>query len=715
MLADQTPSEGPAVLRAEPMATAAGTATAKWTLRCKLKNSKKKARDGQLSFDGVGAATQLRFDWAPAGGAARPQFRLPLASVTDQMVSKGDDKAMMKVVTADPSQICVVQFHSKQDQQAMLTRLLELRGALAAPTVLPPVVLSGADRGKYLAKDKQLRAQYQELVAEGALRDEDFWKDEQLQERLVLERAESGAGASALAARAPQRVGPSIATATGGTDAGAGATDAGAGTAQQEDKPALVDKEMSEHIFVTQPSVYADYKASVLTGQVAEADFWADYLQAKQSSEAAAASAGPTASSGSAEGDSAEGDGTGAHLLGILRGAATKERALHERRIAAGVQPSASSRQAADESRPAAIGLQASVSERHAASAAEAAAAAAAADGDGSVFQAPAAAVTARVATAGATLGSAAAVTAAAAAGGGGAEDSLEWSEEGPKTQTDFGSMISAESRRGSERRQKRQRPSTDASVGIGSGEEVDDDDDEADREEADYDLTNENEGAEEGDDDDEGDEDSDDEWCADISNWEPCSVVAFRNKRRRLVAQSRAAAAIDARGDANYRDSSSLLSFTLGGGGPYGISAAGAEATAAALAAAAPATPAADRCVAALTSTAWQLWSSQALHCDSRCCGGVVRYTSELKACFARSLQYLRHFWLAMRRGDRAKARRMHAALQQLYDTIETQNMQLGAAHRASLAPMSHHLQQEMLRTALTMLPAAPTGGNDG
>jgi hypothetical protein len=47
-----------------------------------------------------------------------------------------------------------------------------------------------------------------------------------------------------------------------------------------------------------------------------------------------------------------------------------------------------------------------------------------------------------------------------------------------------------------------------------------------------------------------------------------------------------------------------------------------------------------------------------------------------------------------------------MHTALKQLYDTIELQNSRLGAAQRASLAPMSHHLQQEMLRTALAKLP---------
>ena len=33
-----------------------------WSLRCKLKNSKKKARDGLLSFVGVGATATLRFD-----------------------------------------------------------------------------------------------------------------------------------------------------------------------------------------------------------------------------------------------------------------------------------------------------------------------------------------------------------------------------------------------------------------------------------------------------------------------------------------------------------------------------------------------------------------------------------------------------------------------------------------------------------------------------
>eukprot|EP01043_Picozoa_sp_COSAG02_P077561 COSAG02_NODE_17034_length_1033_cov_2.194861_2_plen_94_part_00 len=86
---------------------------------------------------------------------------------------------------------------------------------------------------------------------------------------------------------------------------------------------------------------------------------------------------------------------------------------------------------------------------------------------------------------------------------------------------------------------------------------------------------------------------------------------------------------------------------------------------------------------------------------------GVDARYTSELKTCFGRSLQYLRHFWMALIRGDRPKARRMHNALKQLYDTIELQNRRLGAGQRASLAPMSYNLQQEMLRTALAKLPS--------
>ena len=614
-----------------------------WSLRCKLKNSKKKARDGQLSFVGVGATATLRFDWSPQSAAARPQFKLPVASITDQMVSKGEDKAMMKVVTADTSQICVLQFHSRQDQQATLTRLLELRALSATPAV-PLVVLSGVERGKYLAQDKELRDQYQELVAQGALRDEDFWKDEQLQERLALERAESGT--AALPVCAPGQASKQVTARIGsGNDAVA------------TQKPMLVDKEMSEHIFCTQPCVYASFKAAVLTGRVSEADFWADYLQTKQQMrERAAAPNTEDVSRQSVVHDTS--DDSGAHLLGILRSAALQEKALHERRVASGELQSAASRQAADESRPGAIGMRASVSERHAVSAA-----ATTVENIANVFETPA--------TAGARE----------------AEKHIrtdQWGQQLAQSRADISSEIMMDvSKAGNKRgfpayNKVGMTSGTEGTSGIGGLCKEDGDDDE-----------------------------EDDAWCAEVSNWEPCSVAAYRAKRRRLISQSQTALT---GGESSSSRDNALVSFTLGGGAPYGIRVPGEEE---ASRSAKNATPLAERCdLNPFALSRLHLYSQQSRSENADDCGVDARYTSELKACFGRSLQYLRHFWLAVNRGDSAKARRMHIALRQLYDTIETQNRQLGAEQRASLAPMSHHLQQEMLRTALASLP---TDGQDG
>lgn len=488
-----------------------------WSLQCKLKNSKKKARDGRLSFVGVGATAQLRFDWSSRGAlsgtvAARPQFQLPLASITDQMVSRGEEKAMMKVVTADASQICVLQFHSRQDQQATLTRLLELRGALAAPSAVPLVVLSGVDRGKYLAKNKELQDQYQDLVAQGALRDEDFWKDEQLQERLALEQAESGA--AALPERAPAHA------RTRSAPAGI----SGDSEAAVRQQAIIVDKEMSEHIFMTQPHVYANFKASVLTGRMSEGDFWADYMQTEQQKRKGVAAAKMVgACRQSAAGEPA--DDSGAHLLGILRGAAMQEKVLHERRVASGELQSAASRQAADESRPAAIGMQASVSERHAASAA------ATAVGSGvNFFETPA--------------------TAAAGLTAVEHENHAQWGDHLGKTQADISGTTMTGSRGDSRKRHfssydkdgltsasgTRGTPGTDGLCNLADGDDEDDEDD---------------------------------AWCADISNWEPCSTAAFRSKRRRLISQSRT---VPKGGETTSGGDNALISFTLGGGAPYGI-----------------------------------------------------------------------------------------------------------------------------------------------
>jgi hypothetical protein len=168
----------------------------------------------------------------------------------------------------------------------------------------------------------------------------------------------------------------------------------------------------------------------------------------------------------------------------------------------------------------------------------------------------------------------------------------------------------------------------------------------------------------------DEEDEEEEDGWIDDITRWEPSSAAALRTKRKWLVAESRAVSR------SNPTDG---LSIALGGGAAHLYGPTEAEALAAAAGSAAGrSTPAAER------------------------------YTSELKVAFTRSLQYLRHFWMAVRKDDRAKALRMHAALRQLFDTIETQNGKLGAQDRARLAPLSRHLQQEMLRTAL-----AQGGGN--
>jgi len=84
-------------------------------------------------------------------------------------------------------------------------------------------------------------------------------------------------------------------------------------------------------------------------------------------------------------------------------------------------------------------------------------------------------------------------------------------------------------------------------------------------------------------------------------------------------------------------------------------------------------------------------------------------QYTSELKRAFQLSTQYLRHFWSAIRKQDREKAARMRTTLQQLHDTIATQNGRLGRTERRRLVPLSHHLQHEMLKTALNHVGAPP------
>ncbi len=512
-----------------------------WSMQCKLKNSKKKARDGRLSFAGVGVTAQLRFDWSsrPALSgtvATRPQFQLPLASITDQMVSKGEEKAMMKVVTADASQICVLQFHSRQDQQATLTRLLELRGALAASSAVPLVVLSGVDRGKYLAKDKELRDQYQDLVAKGALRDEDFWKDEQLQERLALEQAENGAAALPVRVHAMAR------------DAPAGVRGDSEAAARQQ--TTLVDKEMSEHIFMTQPCVYANFKASVVTGRMSEADFWADYMQTEQQKRGGVAS-GKTAGASRQSSAGGNADESGEHLLGILRGAVMQEKALHERRVASGELQSAASRQAADESRPAAIGMQASVSERHAASAA-----ATTVERGVDLFETPA--------------------TAAAELTAVENEKHSQWADHLCKSLADISGSMTTGAR--AETRKRRFAASEKGGLtstlitrgGLGTDEvcNVTDGDDEDDEE--------------------------DNAWCAEISNWEPCSTASFRAKRRRLISESRT---VPTGAESTSSGDNALLSFTLGGGAPYGIRVADELKVAATSASEPNATSASERC----------------------------------------------------------------------------------------------------------------------
>ena len=606
-------------------------AAARWSLACKLKNSKKKAKDGLLSFDAATAPPRLLFDWAEAAG--KPQFALPLAAITDQMVSKGDDKAMMKVVTADASLICVLQFTSKQDQQATLTKLLELRTALTQP--LPPVVLSGADRGKYLAKDTELRAQYQDLVAQGALRDEDFWKDDQLQERLVLERAERPEDTTLetskpLKARS-QPAGAAAAAASGGSAAAA------VDLAAPEAAP-LVDKDMSEHIFSTQPEVLAEYKRSVPSGRIPEGQFWEDYLKKKQgATDGAAGTAGAPLPIGG-PGEAAGAVGAGDHLLDILRGAATKERGLHERRTAAGGQ-SIKNRQAEIETQPGAIGMGMRVIDRHLTNATEAARGVHTGKVIGEVFKA--------------------AVGAGGDEGEGEGAGEEEW-PEGPQAR-DF-SSVAADAHHSGEgddddvqmeeqaRDRKRKRAYEDIE---GSSEEED--------------------GEEEDGEEEDGEEEEEDGWIDDITHWEPSSATALRTVHKRLVAESCAVSR------SNPTDGQSIA---LGGGAAHLYGPTEAVVLAAADLTAGSNNPAAER------------------------------YTSELKVAFTRSLQYLRHFWMAVRKDDRAKALRMHAALRQLFDTIETQNGKLGEDERARLAPLSRHLQQEMLRTALGNLP---TPGDNG
>ena len=173
--------------------------------------------------------------------------------------------------------------------------------------------------------------------------------------------------------------------------------------------------------------------------------------------------------------------------------------------------------------------------------------------------------------------------------------------------------------------------------------------------------------------DEEDGEEEEEDGWIDDITHWEPSSATALRTVHKRLVAESCAVSR------SNPTDGQSIA---LGGGAAHLYGPTEAVVLAAADLTAGSNNPAAER------------------------------YTSELKVAFTRSLQYLRHFWMAVRKDDRAKALRMHAALRQLFDTIETQNGKLGEDERARLAPLSRHLQQEMLRTALGNLP---TPGDNG
>ena len=158
-------------------------------LECKLKDSKKKGKSGVL----VLTPEHLLFT---VGGSDRPRLTLPLASVTDLQVAKGDAVFMMKVLSDDAARLCVLTFRSKSDLTAAQAKLTELRAALRRPAeAAPPIVLSGAARGEYLSKDRALKERYKEMVAEGSLRDEEFWKDEELQRRLAVEQAEGGSTA----------------------------------------------------------------------------------------------------------------------------------------------------------------------------------------------------------------------------------------------------------------------------------------------------------------------------------------------------------------------------------------------------------------------------------------------------------------------------------------------------------------------------------------
>ena len=494
-------------------------------LECKLKDSKKKGKSGVL----VLTPEHLLFT---VGGSDRPRLTLPLASVTDLQVAKGDAVFMMKVLSDDAARLCVLTFRSKSDLTAAQAKLTELRAALRRPAeAAPPIVLSGAARGEYLSKDRALKERYKEMVAEGSLRDEEFWKDEELQRRLAVEQAEGGSTA-VLGHRPAARDGDG-----GGAEEGQGM---------------VMEKDMSEHVFVTQPEVYAEYLAAVPSGRMTEEQFWAKFLRNKQAETArggapASGAAGAAGGGGGGGGAAAAagaggefGSADGETLLGILRGASADERALHRRRMAEG-RPT--DRAPAEESRPTDLGPQ-------------------------------------------------------------------RPSEPSPSPTPDTEAELPVVAIPSNDDRPS---PSTQPRADGGAGEPRPAKRPRRAQEES--------------------------SWREDAAGWRPSSAHAVQQQRRRL----------DERRGAN----------------PGGTTLAPEPG---------PRTPAEEQ------------------------------YTSELKRAFQLSTQYLRHFWSAIRKQDREKAARMRTTLQQLHDTIATQNGRLGRTERRRLVPLSHHLQHEMLKTALNV-----------
>jgi hypothetical protein len=141
---------------------------------CKLKvHQKKKGKSGSL----VVTTQRLCFVYQ---SDALPAVQVWAKDITEQQVSKGD-KFMMRVETTDRSKLCILIFETKADQDKALRTVAAARQAgsavsalstqtasrpmnAAAPSGPPICMLSGAERGKFLNRDAELRKMHNELV-----------------------------------------------------------------------------------------------------------------------------------------------------------------------------------------------------------------------------------------------------------------------------------------------------------------------------------------------------------------------------------------------------------------------------------------------------------------------------------------------------------------------------------------------------------------------